>query len=128
MRRLLFILVFLLGACSAQPPQPRSAVLQGHVTIGPLSPVVQEGVPEPTPAPELYAGRMVRVFAEDGQTLITEAPVNADGTYRVELAPGTYVVMISLVGIEFSKDLPATVPLDPDQTVTLDIGIDTGIR
>jgi len=42
------------------------------------------------------------------------------GTYRVETAP--------LVGIEFTKDLPATVTIAAGQETRLDVTIDTGIR
>ena len=42
------------------------------------------------------------------------------GTYRVEVGP--------LTGIEFTKDLPATVTVTAGQETRLDVHIDTGLR
>lgn len=43
-------------------------------------------------APEVYAARQIVAFAGDGQTGVARAQVDAEGDYRVELPPGTYVV------------------------------------
>ncbi len=51
-----------------------------------------------------------------------------DGTYRVALAPGTYVVDIAPTGRDRARGLPATVAIASGQTVRLDIDIDTGMR
>ncbi len=54
---------------------------------------------------------------------------DAEGAYRISLAPGTYrVTMGPLAGLEFTKDLPATVTITAGQEARLDIHIDTGMR
>jgi hypothetical protein len=51
-----------------------------------------------------------------------------NGGYSAELEAGQYIVDINHMGIDRSPDVPKTVTIDPGQTVTLDIGIDTGLR
>jgi hypothetical protein len=121
------VLVLLLYGC--QPAEAvELAVLQGNVTVGPLSPVVRsDETPQPV-NPEVYTSRSLNIYREDGETLVKNVPVQGDGTYRVELEPGTYVVTLAPTGIDFSKDLPHTISLKPGETILLDIDIDTGIR
>jgi hypothetical protein len=53
----------------------------------------------------------------------------ADGRYVAVLPPGSYrVAVTSLTGIEFTKDLPATVTVTAGQETRLDVYIDTGLR
>ncbi|RPJ36452.1 MAG: hypothetical protein EHM21_19170 [Chloroflexi bacterium] len=127
---LVFVFLALVG-CSAIGTPSAPAVLTGKVSVGPLEPV--ERAPEPgqtpTPIPEqVFTSRSVNIYREDGKTLVQSVPFNGDGTYRVELRPGTYVVAMPPEKIEFARDLPKTVTLISGETVQLDIDIDTGIR
>jgi hypothetical protein len=115
-----------LGACAVGPQE--SGTLEGHVTIGPLVPVVQEGEAEPTPAPEVYAAREVVVFERDGKTEVARLKIDASGNYRAELPAGTYVVDINHVGIDTAADLPREIDITAQGVTRLDIDIDTGIR
>ena len=107
-------------------------ILEGTVTIGPLVPVSREGVPDPTPIPEVFTSREVVVYAADGQTEITRVQISPAGDYRgsyqIPLPAGTYVVDINRLGIDRGAGLPATVEIIAEQVTTLDIDIDTGIR
>jgi hypothetical protein len=98
------------------------------VTIGPLVPVERVGVPTPTTPPEAYAARSIDVFQSDGSTLVANVKIGSDGTYRVELPPGKYVVKLAPTGIDRGFNLPRTVEVVSGQTLRLDIDIDTGIR
>jgi hypothetical protein len=102
--------------------------LTGKVTIGPLAPVVQEDQAEPTPGPEVYAGREIVVFDESGEREISRAAISPDGAYRISLAPGDYVVDINHIGIDIAKGLPTTVTIVGGRETRLDVDIDTGIR
>jgi hypothetical protein len=126
MRRLLLCLTLLFVACTPVPQE--TGILEGHVTIGPLVPVVREGVPEPTPAPEVYASRQIVIYSSDGRTEVTRVQIDGQGNYRVELPVGNYVVDINRAGIDRAKDLPYTVEIVAGQTTRLDVDIDTGIR
>ena len=133
-RMLTFIFLPLaLLACSLfSPPEmipaPAGGTLQGKVTIGPLQPVERAGQPTPTPDPQVFTSRSLNIFKADGKTLVTNLHFNPDGTYRVSLPPGTYVVDIPHNGIGFARPLPKTITIHSGETVQLDIDIDTGIR
>ncbi len=125
----LVVLIFaasILGACASSSPE--TGTLEGHVTIGPLVPVVREGEAEPTPAPEVYAAREVVVFEEDGRTEFARVKIDATGNYRVELPAGTYVVDINHLGIDTAAGLPQEIEITGQAVTRLDIDIDTGIR
>jgi hypothetical protein len=101
--------------------------LEGTVSVGPLTPVERVGVPTPTPPPEVFTSRGIKLFNSLG-ILVKEVHFNADGTYSVELYPGKYRVELLSTGIEHATELPATVQIFSNQTTTLNISIDTGIR
>jgi hypothetical protein len=105
-----------------------TGVLEGHVTVGPLSPVVQEGVPEPAPAPAVYIGRKMVIYAEDGQQEVTRVDIDGSGNYRVTLPVGVYVVDINHLGVDLAMGLPQPVEIKSQHTTRLDVDIDTGIR
>jgi hypothetical protein len=105
-----------------------TGTLEGHVTIGPLVPVQHEGTPEPTPGPEVWLTRAILIFAEDGQTEVAVAGIDAQGNYRVVLPAGSYVVNVIESALEHGVDLPKTVVVVADQVTRLDVEIDTGIR
>lgn len=122
-----FILLVICIACKPISPQA-TGTLQGHVTIGPLVPVQREGIPDPTPAPEVYVARQIVIFSPDGNTEIARADINPQGNYSVELPTGEYLVDINHLGIDFAAGFPATVNIHSDRTTVLDVDIDTGIR
>jgi len=121
---LVAIMLFLSG-CSGTAPA--TAVLQGKVIIGPLTPVERPGV-TPTVPPEVYAARKVMVYDTDGKNLVRQVDIDSTGHYRVQLEPGTYSVDINHAGIDRSRDVPKKVEIKPGEIVQLDIDIDTGIR
>ncbi len=121
---LIILVLFFLTACIPE----EHGILQGNVNIGPLTPVLQEGIPEPTPDASVYATRQIVIFSQDGKKEITKVPIQPDGSYSIELPPGKYLVDINHSGIDFSKDLPVVVEIKKDQIFSLDIDIDTGIR
>ena len=111
--------------CSLGPKA--TGTLEGHVSIGPLVPVLREGEPEPTPAPEVYASRQIVVFSSGGRE-ITRVEIDGQGNYRVALPAGSYLVDINHAGIDSAAGLPAEVEIMAGQTTQLDVDIDTGIR
>lgn len=125
---MLIILLGLLILSSCAPSPQIFGVIEGHVTIGPLSPVVRDGEPEPTPNPEVYAAREVIIYKIDGKTEFARIRIDGNGNYRADLPIGIYIVDINHQGMDFSKDLPAEITIVEGQTTTLDINIDTGIR
>ena len=126
----MIVLLMLVGCAYIRADTP-PAVLEGRVTVGPLDPVQSEPEPgvEPTPVPEVvFTSRSLNIYRADGKTLVKTVRFNGDGTYRVELPPGTYVAALPEGGIEFARELPKTVVLESGQHVELNLDIDTGIR
>jgi hypothetical protein len=115
-----------LAACTTAPSQ--SGTLRGHVTIGPLVPVVREGEPEPTPAPEVYAARHIVIYKANGKTEVAHADIDAQGNYEIALPVGTYVVDINHLGVDHAAGLPQEIQIIADGVTVLDVDIDTGIR
>ncbi len=75
-----------LAACGSGAAVPADSGVRGRVWIGPMCPVVQEGVPCPD---RPFAAR-IRVL-RDGKVVATTRS-GADGRFRVALAPGRYVL------------------------------------
>jgi len=103
-----------------------NGVLEGKVSIGPITPV-QQSTPVPTP-PEVYAARKVLVYDSEHNKLLYTVSLDDNGNYRIEFEPGTYVVDINHVGIDRSSEVPKTIEIEPGITVVLNISIDTGLR
>ncbi|MBE0688270.1 MAG: hypothetical protein IH585_19935 [Anaerolineaceae bacterium] len=122
----LMVVIIIMSGCSLIKNE--TGILEGKVNIGPLSPVMQTGVPEPTPAPEVYSARQIVIYSKNGKNEIAEVPIQPDGSYRIELKTGEYLVDINHIGMDFSKDLPVLIEIKANQSVYLDIDIDTGIR
>jgi hypothetical protein len=125
-RIILLLLIIFLAAC--QTTTAPEGILTGHVSIGPLQPAVQVGMPEPTPNAQVYATRQIVIFDERGRKEIARAPINAQGMYEIALPAGTYSVDINHSGIDFAKGFPALVEINPYEVTRLDVSIDTGIR
>jgi len=117
-------LLMILGACAGTPKE--NGVLEGKVSIGPITPV-QPTTPVPTP-PEVYAARKVLVYDRYHSKLIETVSLDNNGYYSVKLKPGMYVVDINYAGMDRSSDVPKTIEIEAGHTVQLNISIDTGLR
>jgi hypothetical protein len=106
----------LLGG-SAQGSTVKSG-LYGKVTRGPITPICVAEQPCSGPA----AG-VVMVFSRSGREA-ARTRTAADGTYRVALTPGSYVVRV-LQGRPID---PATTWVPRGHFRHIDFSIDTGIR
>ncbi len=120
--------VVLLAACggAAVAPLDRDidSGIEGRVTLGPVCPVVREGVPCPDRPYEAElrildgAGREVAIVRSD-----------AAGSYCLALAPGAYrVVPLSPPGLPLPRAGAVDVTVVAGRFVTLDISYDSGIR
>jgi len=89
MARLLLVtaLVASIVACGGPAKAPPDSGIEGQIFIGPLCPVVQEGVPCPD---EPYQAS-IRVRRSSGEVIATLAS-GEGGRFRINLAPGSYVL------------------------------------
>jgi hypothetical protein len=133
-RNTLFIIVIVLGlllfvGCSCESEK---GLLQGKVSIGPISPVEQPGQTT-TIRCDVYDVRKIMIYDKNRTNLIKQIDIDCNSEenyarYRVELEPGIYIIDINHIGIDFSKDVPKQVEIEAGLTTRLDIDIDTGIR
>jgi heat shock protein HslJ len=107
--------------------EKNSGILQGIVTIGPITPVERPGEKPPIP-PEVYEARKIMVYDKAGKKLIQQVDIAYEGRYVVHLKPGTYTIDINHIGVDSSDDVPQQVEIQLGITTRLDIDIDTGIR
>lgn len=99
--------------------------LVGKVVRGPISPVVREGM---NGASESAPDVKLVIITPAGREIGTTT-TNEQGVFSISLPPDTYrIETTSLKGMEFSKDLPATVVITEGRETRLDIHIDTGMR
>ena len=126
------ILLVSLLSVSCQPGGAESVLLQGAVTIGPISPVEKPGECPPVP-PEVFSTRYLIIYDETGKKLVrevyfTQIAQGATGYYTAQIAPGTYTIDINHAGMDRADNLPLKITVGADETVTIDVNIDTGIR
>ncbi len=116
--------VLLVAACGGSPEVPLDSGLVGHVTIGPVCPVQREGVPCPDRPYE------AELSIRDGSGReVVSVRSDADGSYRLALAPGKYrVVPLSPPGLPLPRAEAVEVTVRAGSFVTLDISYDSGIR
>ena len=119
----LSLIVCVLSACGAETAGGGpSGVIEGRVSLGPIMPVCQEGVP----CDGIYANAKIIVRDKSGSTVAT---TNADqrGVFRVAVPAGAVVVGVDVEGTP-PHCSQAEVVVAADVTVRANIDCDTGIR
>jgi hypothetical protein len=121
-------LLIILG-CDKQINQ-ETGFLEGIISIGPICPV-EKNPPNPgcLPTAETYKAYPVSIWTSNGMKEITQINPALDGSYKTELYPGNYLVILengqNRIG---SSILPVEVSIIPKSMTILNIDIDTGIR
>ena len=121
--------LFLIAGCDKQA-EPENGFFEGTISIGPLCPV-ETDPPEPRclPTAETYKAYPVYVCTPDGSKKIALISPALDGSFKTELAPGKYLVILDKVQIKIGgSNLPQEVTINPLETTVISIDIDTGIR
>ncbi len=104
-----------------------SGFLEGHLKIVSLKEVelADENTPTKFTAGN-YAQYPLIIRSRDRQKEVTRVIPDKDGNYRLTLPPGQYVLDVQRPGHLRAKPQPFTVV--SNQTVRVDMDIDTGIR
>jgi hypothetical protein len=125
-----FLFGTLLGSgCDKQITQ-EAGFLEGIISVGPLCPV-EKDPPDPDclPTLETYKAYPVSIWTSNGERKITQVNPALDGSYKVALNPGNYLVILengqNRIG---SSNLPEEVEISSQTETILNINIDTGIR
>jgi hypothetical protein len=121
--------IFLGSGCDKQITQ-EAGFLEGIISVGPLCPV-EKDPPDPDclPTLETYKAYPVSIWTSNGERKITQVNPALDGSYKVALNPGNYLVILengqNRIG---SSNLPEEVEISSQTETILNINIDTGIR
>lgn len=105
-------------------------ILEGKISIGPICPV-ETDPPDPgcVPTVETYKAYPVSVWTSDGRRKITLLKPSMDGSYKTDLEPGKYLIILETGGNNIgSSNLPVEITIISGEITTLNIDIDTGIR
>ena len=122
---------FLALAASLVAGDPAAqGVVEGHMRIFPLSDVNladDGGAPNSGNAQPYFQYRLI-VRSREGKKEITQVSVNQSGNYRIELPPGDYVLDVLGPESRPARTKPRPFTVVSNQTVRVDMDIDTGIR
>jgi len=102
----------------------------GTISIGPICPVETDPPsPECQPTAQTYKAYPVGIWTSDGRQKIAQIAPSLDGSFRIELDPGEYVILLEKVTNNIgSSNLPVKVVISTQEETLLNIDIDTGIR
>ncbi|MCX6259770.1 MAG: hypothetical protein NTY95_02890 [Bacteroidia bacterium] len=126
----IIFLIYFLFVLACDKNIQESGFLEGKISIGPLCPV-EHDPPDPgcLPTAETYKAYPVGIFSSDRKHKITQVNPALDGTFRIDLDPGKYLVILESEHFRIgSSNLPAEVVIISQNKTILDIDIDTGIR
>jgi hypothetical protein len=119
-----FFVALLLAACASTATAVRTTTsgLEGQVLIGPMCPVVQEGVPCPD---QPYQATITAL--DEKRNKVTQFASDAQGNFKVGLKPGTYLLVPESPD-GFTRAGEQTVTVIEGQFVRVTINYDSGIR
>jgi hypothetical protein len=128
LKHLIFASVFLLLASSASIDAAPPGFVEGHLKI--ISPKEVEladgNAPEITA--ENYAEYPLIILTQDEKKEIARVTADRNGNYRTALPPGDYVLDVPRRGRGHVRAKPQRFTVVSNQTVHVDMDIDTGIR
>ena len=110
--------------------QQEQGLLEGTISIGPICPVESDPPrPECLPTAETYKAYPVTIWTSDGRRKITQLNPLPDGSFRAELDPGRYMVILEKENAAIgSSNLPSEIIINSGEETFFNINIDTGIR
>jgi len=125
MRKIAILSVVVVGVLAALlvscKEAPTDSGIRGLVTIGPISPVEQPGIPNSEP----YSATIV-VKDADGDK-VDEVTSGVDGRFTVTLAPGAYVLEPQSPDV-LPYATPQDVIVEPHRFTEVTVPYDSGIR
>jgi hypothetical protein len=124
MRWILLVLLAmtLLASCNPVVPIPADSGIQGQVSIGPLCPVMQVGVPCPD---RPYQATLTVLTPE--RRRVARFLTDPQGHFRYALSPGSYILHPESPGV-MPHAAEVQFKVLPGQFTQLAISYDSGIR
>ena len=119
---LTYFLTLTLSACASSATDTTTSGIEGQVLIGPMCPVMQEGVP--CPYQPLQA--TITVLDEDRHK-VTDFQSDAQGNFKIGLKPGTYILVPGAANA-MTHAGEQTVTVVEGQFIRVTVNYDSGIR
>lgn len=102
--------------------------LEGHVKIiSPREVELADGTPSQMSA-ENHADYPLVILSRDQQKEVAPVTADEDGNYRIALPPGDYILDVQNRRRRHVRATPQLFTIVANQTVRVDIAIDTGVR
>ena len=119
---LTLIAVCILSGCISKKDEEINSGIYGIVTIGPIKPVEREGEINYKP----YQATLI--IKTEGGLETKRFTSNNDGTFKVYLKPGRYILGPLKSNEPYPIGSPAEVEVKPNHFTEANISYDTGIR
>jgi len=117
-----FFLALLLAACASSATNTTASGIEGQVLIGPMCPVMQEGVPCPD---QPYQATIA--VLDENRKKVTDFQSDAQGNFKIGLKPGTYILVPESPN-HMTRGGEQTATVIEGQFIRVTITYDSGIR
>jgi len=129
LKYLIFACVLLLFAGSASIHAAPPGFVEGHLKIvSPKEVELADGSPPADVATANYAEYPLIILSRDGKIEIARVTADDNGKYRVAVPPGDYVLDVRDRRRRHVRAAPQPFTVASNQTVHVDMNIDTGVR
>ena len=119
---LLAVLLLITTACASSATNTTASGVEGQVLIGPMCPVMQEGIPCPD---QPYQATIT--VLDENRKKVTDFHSDAQGNFKVGLKPGTYILAPEAPNA-MTRAGEQTVTVMEGQFIRVTITYDSGIR
>ena len=111
-------------------PAAPTGILEGHLKILSLKEVeLQDDAKAITEAPEQpYSEYALIIRSRDGGKEVARVTAGAEGNYRLALPPGEYILDVQGRAPKRVRANPKPFTITSNETVRVDMDIDTGVR
>jgi len=120
---LTLIAIFILSGCISKKDEKLKSGIFGIISLGPITPVEKVGEKNSKPYKTI-----IIVKSENGLKVITNFSSNDDGSFKVYLKPGSYILEPQKSTSPFPILKPIKVEVIENQFIEVNITFDTGIR
>jgi hypothetical protein len=127
-RYLIAATIFLVAAGGRAAPSSSPGFLEGHLKIVSLKTVQLAEDRVSKFAPVNYSEYPLLVLSKDGRNEVARIVADEDGHYRITLPPGDYILDAKGRAPQGIRAKPHPFTVVSQQTIRVDMEIDTGIR
>jgi hypothetical protein len=127
-RHLIFSGCLLVIACIQLSDAAEPGYLEGQLKIGSRKEVELAEAGPSKHREENYPDYPLVILSKAGQKEVARVTPDQEGNYRVALPPGDYILDVEARGQSHVRAQPQPFTIVSNQTVRVDMNIDTGIR